>query len=164
MSFISTVSFNKMMSKFLLEFKLFFCNTPNELTKIIPQDLWAIVFGYKLSLERWEENENRYLEHLKDCVEIEDPIDYPEWMKNEPYLWKPQNLNAIAALKCGNNVKIQVYGERFWVQLECIHDGKYIGFVNNNMLCDKLNFMDKIAFETRHIMYVEINQPGDWWF
>lgn len=63
----------------------------------------------------------------------------------------------IKALKVGNFVKICASGERFWVKLTEINEGKYTAIVVNELLYTDIHGIkinDKIEFETKHIYSV----------
>lgn len=124
----------------------------------LPKDVWCIVLRYKKSIEQWEQREALLCEHLEACVPVE-PVDYAERVRLDPVLWKPQNLEKIAALEEGDNVKIQVLTERFWVQIVYVHDGRFIAIVNNVLFLPGLNLLDTVTFEARHIMRIKGGVP-----
>jgi hypothetical protein len=105
-------------------------------------------------------------------------FDEPSWRLEDaaviaaanPYTFYKPSDEAIALLRVGNLVKL-IFGfessdpqapraERMWVRIELFDAGRYVGRLDNDpRYIEDLKCGDEVAFEARHVIQIDIDDP-----
>ena len=83
-------------------------------------------------------------------------IDAQVMAMRNPGTFDVPEPHVLAGLVPSDNVKVCAAGERFWVFLSSVRDGKLYGQVNNATFGDHgLEQGDQVVLETRHVYSVQ---------